>query len=402
MKKIFILLLSALCLSASAQSAAQRYDGQWSGTLNVGAAKLELIFNLGATPTMDVPAQGAKGIKVDFAHSGDTVELKVPMPGVYFKGLYAADSIAGTFSQNGMQLPLTLSRGAAPKPKRPQTPVPPFPYTTEEVSFSNGSATLSGTLTLPQGADLSVPVVLMITGSGQQNRDEEIFDHKPFVVIADAFARAGIATLRYDDRGFGTSTGNAATATTDTLAADAAAGIAFLRSRGYNRVGALGHSEGGTIAFMLAAEGRPDFVISLAGGIAPGEETLFSQIEAKAPAGGTVTAEQARQAATMLVQQAKLAANPWMKRFLELNPADYIKQVKCPVLALNGEKDAQVLCDRHIPLLQSLLPSAQTKVYPNLNHLFQTCTHAHQSYYDIEETISTEVLRDMVEWVKGQ
>ncbi len=255
-------------------------------------------------------------------------------------------------------------------------------------------------LTLPEGSGPDTPVLLMVSGSGQQNRDEELMEHKPFAVIADSFARNGIATLRYDDRGIGASTGDLAEATTDTFAEDALKGLEFLRARGYRKVGVLGHSEGGTIAFMLASQGGPDFIVSMAGMAETGEETLMAQTVRIAVAQG-LPEDQATAYARQGVAATKASANPWMARFLELDPAEYIKSVTCPVLALNGEKDLQVIAERNIPIIKDLLPSATVRIYPDLNHLFQHCmTGSPTEYYEIEETISPEVLTDMVEWIK--
>lgn len=178
--------------------------GAWTGKLKVSGVELALIFNIGEeSATLDVPDQGAKDIPVEVSRDAvGGITLNVPAINASFKGLWAWKVIAGTFTQRGMSFPMTLTPGA-PVVRRPQTPVGPFPYATEEVSFTNGDAVLKGTLTLPDNCDRKTPVLIMVTGSGLQNRDEEMFSHKPFAVIADAFARAGIATLRYDDRGFG-------------------------------------------------------------------------------------------------------------------------------------------------------------------------------------------------------
>ncbi len=176
----------------------------WTGKLKVSGVELALIFNIGEeSATLDVPDQGAKDIPVEVSRDAvGGITLNVPAINASFKGLWAGKVIAGIFTQHGMSFPMTLTPGA-PVVRRPQTPVGPFPYATEDVSFTNGDAVLKGTLTLPDNCDRKTPVLIMVTGSGLQNRDEEMFSHKPFAVIADAFARAGIATLRYDDRGFG-------------------------------------------------------------------------------------------------------------------------------------------------------------------------------------------------------
>ncbi len=412
MKHIFTILFLAISLTGICRDTDNdagnvvseidsRYKGSWTGALDVNGSKLELVFNISEKCTLDVPAQGAKGIPADFSQlESGAVKIDVPAIKAYFEGMFVSNMLIGTFYQSGMQFPLTLLYEKPKALNRPQTPAEPFPYDTEEVTFANGNAQLSGTLTTPSGSDMNTPVVIMITGSGSQNRDEELFEHKPFAVIADAFARNGIATLRYDDRGFAKSTGNAESATTDTLAADAAAGIMFLRERGYKNIGALGHSEGGTIVFMLAADGLTDFIISMAGGIERGDKTLFAQVEAQSLAMGA-NEQQAKMAAQQYVDASKAANIAWMNRFLELDIAPYIQKTKCKVLAINGEKDMQVLSHRNIPLLQELLPAAQVKVYPGLNHMFQHCTTGLPTeYYNIEETISTEVLQDMANWIK--
>lgn len=272
MKKI----LAALTLTFIA-TAALAQTGTWSGKLDVSGTTLSLVFHIGdSIATLDVPDQGAKQIPVSVKRSAfGSIELEVPSINASYKGLWTGKLITGTYTQNGMSFPLPLTPGA-PVLRRPQTPVGPFAYVNADVSFSNGDAVLKGTLTMPENCSRENPVLLMVTGSGLQNRDEAVFGHKPFAVIADAFANAGIATLRYDDRGFGESTGDIVSCTTEDLKNDALAGIGLLRGK-FDHVGVLGHSEGGTIALMLAAEGKADFVISLAGMVASGSETLLDQ-----------------------------------------------------------------------------------------------------------------------------
>ena len=271
MKRLLTLFASLFLLVF--QTNAQ--TGTWSGKLDVQGTKLSLVFHLdGDNPTMDSPDQGAKGIPVQIErNSYGGINIKIPSIGASYEGIYMVHQVVGTFKQAGMSLPLTLIPGED-KPKRPQTPKSPFPYATEEVSFMNGDVALNGTLVLPEGYTRTTPVLIMVTGSGQQNRDEELFEHKPFAVIADALARAGIATLRYDDRGFDGYEGNINDCTTEDFKNDALSGIELLRTR-FDRVGVLGHSEGGTIALMLAAEQKVDFVVSLAGMVVSGAETLF-------------------------------------------------------------------------------------------------------------------------------
>ncbi len=399
MNRIFI-AVAAFLFAAAQITAGQDFNGTWSGDIDVNGSKLGLVFNISDEGcSLDVPAQGAKGIPAQHTISDGSLNISIPLIGASYKGMYFMDSFMGTFTQHGAEFPLTLKRGI-PAPKRPQPPSGPYPYSTREVSFESGDAVLSGTLSAPEGSGTDIPVLLMVTGSGQQNRDEELMDHKPFAVIADAFARNGIATLRYDDRGFGASTGDNAHATTDTLAADALEGLRFLRAQGYTKVGVLGHSEGGTIAFMLAADGATDFIISMAGMAEKGETTLHAQTIELAMAQG-LDEEQAKLLATQTVAANKAAGDPWMSHFLALDPAPYISKITCPVLALNGEKDLQVIHHRNIPIIRDLLPSATIRTYPGLNHLFQHCTTGSPTeYYTIEETISTEVLNDMVSWIK--
>ena len=316
------------------------------------------------------------------------------------------------------------------KLNRPQTPVGPFPYVTEEVSFANGDAVLKGTLVLPEGYTRKTPVLIMVTGSGFQNRDEDIFEHKPFAVIADALARAGIATLRYDDRGFGESTGDIINCTTEDLKNDALTGIGLLRER-FDKVGVIGHSEGGTIALMLAAEKKADFIVSLAGVVVSGKETLLWQNRiALASAGfSTETVDLYCKAldevfdaciggtpipsATQYDLPAALAQNlaavsmqlltPYLKYFIALDMRPLLASITCPVLALNGTRDLQVEPQSNLDALRSGLPSQpfnKIETVEGVNHLFQHCqTGSSSEYRDIEETFAPEVLEKLVEWL---
>ena len=259
MKRAILTLLA----TAAVAVASARISGQWAGTLMLPGASLRLNLNFttdesGAlAATLDSPDQNAYGIACDKATFSDgLVEVSVRRIGAAYSGTVQADSIVGTFTQGAAKLPLTLRRMAEPPKRaaREQTPQPPFPYEVSEVRFANPAAgiTLAGTLTMPKEAR-DVPAVVMITGSGPQNRDEEIMGHCPFAVIADHLTRCGIAVLRYDDRGTGSSGGKFATATTTALATDARAALDYLATRpgiDKKRMGDLGHSEGGTIAFL--------------------------------------------------------------------------------------------------------------------------------------------------------
>ena len=423
---MILALMSVAVVTLKAQT------GAWTGKLKVSGVELALIFNIGEeSATLDVPDQGATEIPVEVSRDAvGGITLNVPAINASFKGLWAGKVIAGTFTQHGMSFPMTLTPGA-PVIRRPQTPVGPFPYATEEVTFTNGDAVLKGTLTLPENCDRKTPVLIMVTGSGLQNRDEEVFSHKPFAVIADAFARAGIATLRYDDRGFGESTGDVVLCTTEDLKNDALAGVKLLRDR-FERVGVIGHSEGGTIALMLAGERQVDFAVSLAGMIVSGAETLLAQNRRAFESAGlpeseveafarllsdTFTAIKTRAPLpsadnydiTDALRKNYAAAlpslrTPYMEFFLGLDLSASLSGITCPVMALNGTKDTQVQCDRNIAALEAGLPSNSRSVIraeDGLNHLFQHCVTGEVSEYkNIEETFSPEVLSEMIAWIK--
>lgn len=425
-------ILMILALMAVAAVTLKAQTGAWTGKLKVSGVELALIFNIGEeSATLDVPDQGAKDIPVEVSRDAvGGITLNVPAINASFKGLWAGKVIAGTFTQHGMSFPMTLTPGA-PVVRRPQTPVGPFPYTTEEVSFSNGDAVLKGTLTMPADCDRKTPVLVMVTGSGLQNRDEELFGHKPFAVIADAFARAGIATLRYDDRGFGESTGDVVLCTTEDLKNDALAGVKLLRDR-FERVGVIGHSEGGTIALMLAGERQVDFAVSLAGMIVSGAETLLAQNRRAFESAGLPESEVEAFARllsdtfTAIRTRAPLPSaddyditdalrknydaalpsfrTPYMEFFLGLDLSANLSGITCPVMALNGAKDTQVQCDRNIEALEAGLPSNSRSVIraeDGLNHLFQHCvTGEFSEYKEIEETFSPKVLSEMIAWIK--
>lgn len=426
MKYIVSLILGTLIItSAFAQT------GSWKGNLNVQGVELPLVFHLDdENPTVDSPAQGAKGIPMQLERSGETISVKIPMVGASFQGTLNGDKIEGTFTQNGYSFPLTLTRGEEAL-NRPQTPAPPFPYSQEEVSFANGDALLKGTLVLPEDYTENTPVLLMVSGSGLQNRDEELLGHKPFAVIADALGREGIATLRYDDRGFGESSGDATNCTTEDFKKDAAAGIEFLKKR-FDKVGVLGHSEGGTIALMLGAENKADFVVSLAAMTVSGAETLIDQnkilltsenvpdsivqeycvlladtFKAIKNKEGLPDAERYNLPQPLVDNYKKVVDQlelPYLKYFVTLDIRNQLEKIKIPVLALNGTKDIQVNYQTNLEALRTSLPNNpknQIKSIEGVNHLFQHCqTGLPNEYGVIEETISPEVLKIMTEWIK--
>ena len=411
--------------------AANAQEGTWNGELNVMGNKVPLVFNFSTNGcTIDSPSQGVNGIQAEKTVKEDgTISVKVGMIGATFEGKMTDGEIKGTFIQNGFPLPLTLKPGKLVV-KRPQTPVPPFPYKEEAVSFTNAQYTFNGTLTLPENYSKNTPVVLMVTGSGQQNRDEELFSHKPFAVIADALARQGIASLRYDDRGWGDESVNFADFTTDDFRQDAAAALPLLRKR-FNKVGILGHSEGGTIAMMLAAEGKADFIVSLAGMAISGKETLIMQNRQAMSAIGlpkeTVDSycnsiskaldeiASGKKASEINIDDVPVALKPitikalqqadtpYIRHFLTVDVGKLLPEIKCPVLALNGTKDTQVDCDANTTRIEKGLANCKhsIKKIDGVNHLFQHCnTGIVTEYQQIEETIAPEVLQVVEKWIK--
>lgn len=451
MKKILLFLFFFLALSVQAQ----KLTGSWSGELNVGATKLNCVINLSTDSagkdccTFDSPDQGAKGIPttIDFL-SADSIHFTIPSVMASYGARLQGGLLRGTFVQGGFKLPLNLKQGKTPVAVRPQTPQPPFAYATEEVTFVNQEdhAVLCGTLTYPIGYERmnkkSVPVVLMVTGSGLQNRDEELFNHKPFLVIADFLARRGIASLRYDDRGIGQSKGDVATATTYNFMKDAAAGMEYLRHMGkFGKVGALGHSEGGTIMFMLAAQRKADFIVSLAGTSVRGDSILISQSRKALQLSGApmqqygpflellkeryqylIDDKSSSEMKTLMEKQINLSGislspkmveeltqgkekmNIWLQYFMKYDPSNDIMATHCPVMALNGSADVQVIAAYNLPAIRKLLPLSKKNVikeYVGLNHLFQHCATGNTNEYNrIEETISPEVLQDIADWIR--
>ena len=390
--------------------------GTWTGKLNVGATSLTLVFHFEQTDdhvvcTMDSPDQGAKGIGVYKNYlSEDSVSLSVITLGVNYRAKLKDGQLDGTFVQNGLRLPLVLKKGELER-RRPQMPAAPYPYKTEDITFVNqaDNATLSGTLTYPVDYETmkekEVPVVIMVSGSGLQNRDEELFDHKPFLVLADHLARHGIASLRYDDRGFGASKGGDRVqkdATTLDYKRDAEAGIQYLRSlKKFGKVGVIGHSEGGNIAFMLGADKKVDFVVSMAGVGVKIDIALTAQANKILELQG----QPARLSVEQYRQNVQALQSPWMNWFVDYDPTADIAEVKCPVMAINGDKDCQVISSLNLPSIRQLLQKNKhvlVKEYPSLNHLFQHCqTGLPTEYGNIEETISPEVLTDITKWING-
>jgi hypothetical protein len=418
MKKYLFSLLAFVALTCQAQILpTTALLGSWSGKLKVGSMSLTIVLHLeqadgNIKASLDSPDQGAKGIPASKEFlSDDSVAVKVEMIGATYRAKLKDGKLDGTFSQSGMTFPLVMTKGV-PEVKRPQEPKPPFPYETEEVTFKNekDSATLAGTLTWPIGYDKNAKkkpmVVLFVTGSGQENRDEEIFMHKPFLVIADYLARQGIASLRYDDRATGKSTGgDLQNATSEDFARDAEAGLDFLRSKkAFSKVGILGHSEGGLIAFLLGAQKKTDFIVSLAGPGVKGDTLSAVQSNRIMELSGIDPKLTVKMTAKKIRQDPQFQKLRWYQWFFDYDPSDNIGKTRCPVFALNGDHDTQVISSQNLTAIKQLLPKSKKnlfKEYPGLNHLFQHCTTGLPTEYgDIEETISEEVLNDIVQWLR--
>ncbi|HEX8530491.1 MAG TPA: alpha/beta fold hydrolase [Cytophagales bacterium] len=462
---LFILTTGA----ATAQSSLTTPEGSWAGQLQLPGAALRLVLHVKAaaagayTATLDSPDQGARGIPATrVIWKNDSLLLEVGSIGGAYAGKLDADSLVlrGQWRQGGQGLPLNLRKtdAAALAPKRDQNPKKPYPYREEEVSYASTAAgvTLAGTLTLPEGKG-PFPAVLLITGTGPQNRDEELMGHQPFLVLADYLTRRGIAVLRVDDRGVGKSTGDFGAATSRDFADDALAGVNFLKSRKDIRprqIGLVGHSEGGLIAPLVSTRSKDiAFMVLMAGPGVAGEAIIQRQTElimkangmapegiqssldlqarlfeilrqepdaARAEAKMTAAVQQATAAMTDAQKQAsglsgegprmlaKRLNTPWFRFFLSYDPKPTLRQVKVPVLAVNGEKDLQVTPRENLAAIAAALKEGgnrqvQTQELPGLNHLFQTAqTGSPAEYAQIEETIAPAALQPVGDWIAGQ
>ena len=422
--------------------------GDWWGVLKAGGGiELHLVFHIRAdgASTFDSPDQSVKDVPLTgVSEDAGKVRFEVK-PGVYFEGKPDGATFDGQVHQGQASLPMTLQRGLPPALNRPQTPKPPFPYRAEEVGYENSvqKVHLAGSLTLPQGGG-PFPVVLLITGSGQQDRDESLLGHKPFLVLADYLTRRGIAVLRVDDRGAGGSTGDFAAATTADFVTDVEASVAYLKSRpdiDKKHIGLVGHSEGGVIAPIVAVDDPSiAFIVMMAGTGVPGDQILlYQEKNAMVSAGAApdkvaaslavnrkifdllktdVDTETAKkQIVALLVPEVKAAGqppqaadqaaavftSPWIRYFVKYDPAPTLRRVRCPVLAIDGSKDVQVPVDLNVPVIREALknnPDATVQVLPGLNHLFQDAgTGQPDEYAKIEETISPTALKIMGDWI---
>ncbi len=446
------------------------FAGNWMGTLDVGAAQLRLRFVVtGDEGALSVAVfsldQGNAEIpNVSIAASGATITVSMPAAGASYEGTFSAEDgkITGTFTQAGADFPLVLERVSEEETdvSRPQDPVEPYPYLAEDVTYPNpdGGHTMAGTFTRPADGG-PFPAVILISGSGPQDRNEALMGHRPFLVLADHLTRRGIAVLRYDDRGVGQSTGAFATATTPDFASDALAAVAYLKTRddvNPSAIGLAGHSEGGVVAPIAAAESDDvSYIVLMAGTGVNGERILYAQAALMLRAGGAtedeIASNRARQerifevlksepdleragqaieaiirasletasdaelaqvgitdsalAETVIAAQVQQLNTPWFRYFLTYEPAEMIEQVTVPVLAINGEKDLQVPYEENLREIEAALQRGGNTRYeihsfPDLNHLFQHSeTGAPSEYQAIEETWAVEVMEVIADWI---
>lgn len=455
---LFLLAISVL-IYGTATAQEHDFSGNWSGKIKLPTGELEMIFKITQNEgkyeaKMDVPKQGATDLPVgDVVVAGDSVLIAVPViMGNYSGNFSTPDSVTGKWKQSGMTFDVNLVRVDEVAPLlRPQTPEPPFPYLSEDVEYTNPESglKLAGTITLPKDAK-ACPAVVMITGSGAQDRDETIFGHKPFAVIADYLTRNGIAVLRVDDRGIGGSEGSVSESTSLDFAGDVLAGVDFLKNRDEidpAKIGLIGHSEGGLIAPIAATQSEDiAFIVMMAGPGTVGEQILYEQGALIAKAAGlpdfsieqqkltqekifdvlknesdtTKAKEQLRETLSRgmyngMNNDMKKAVDAeianvnstWFRFFLTYDPKPILAKVKCPVLALNGSKDLQVPVSNLAAIITAVNSGANMNVdtvrFAHHNHLFQNCeTGSTAEYAQIEETIDPEVLKTMKDWIVEQ
>lgn len=458
MKKTVLVLLLTIF---AANLYGQEIIGSWYGKLSVPGRDLRLVFNIAQisidslSATMDSPDQGAKGIpvtKVQFKDSVLTIEIAPAM--IQYSGRLSSDNqIYGTFKQMGASFEMNLSREPIKKAalNRPQEPQAPYDYRSQDLIFDNliDSVRLAATLTMPKTGH-NFPAVVLISGSGAQDRNSEILEHKPFLVIADYLTRNGIAVLRFDDRGTAQSTGDHSKATSQDFARDVQAAVDYLKTRpeiNPKKIGLIGHSEGGLIAPMVAAQDKSvDFIVLLAGPGLQGKDILLLQSELISRASGisdsaviearkinnsfydkvfrfsdveqlknelrTQVAELSRdmpseQSQVMEAQVLQLA-QPWMRFFITYDPIPTLEKVTCAVLAVNGEKDLQVPAKENLSTIKAALKRSSNEHYtihtfPGLNHLFQqSVTGLPSEYLKIEQTFAPEALEYITNWIKKQ
>lgn len=464
MKKL-ILLISILLIPLLIR--AQDITGEWNTIIDVGGVQLPLIFHIekngdAYSSTLDSPDQNANGIPADTTtFINNSLKVIVNKYNIEYIGEFNSDGkFAGTFKQMGKSIPAILGRQKTEKVKlnRPQEPTEPYPYYSEDIKFENENENifLAGTLTLPQKEGV-FPAVVLITGSGPQNRNEELLSHKPFLVISDYLTRNGIAVLRFDDRGVNESEGNFKSATSKDFASDVEAAVKYLQTRkevDKNKIGLVGHSEGGLIAPMVASNSENiSYIVLLAGPGLRGKEILLMQSELIERASGKNekdikdAGELSGQIYDMIISaydttglkekvtefvkqkikenpslansselmsdeiirnEVSILTSPWFQYFLKYDPADALKKVKCPILALNGSKDLQVPAKEDLEAIKKYAEEGgnkktTVKELSNLNHLFQECTTGSPDEYSkIEQTFSPDALNEMTLWIIEQ
>jgi pimeloyl-ACP methyl ester carboxylesterase len=460
---VVAMVMLGLGVASAAAAQPAGVAGAWQGVI-AGALRVTLNLSVAAdgrlSGNMISPDQGTTTAIENVSFKDRTLSLTVNVGSGRYVGKLneAGTELTGTWTQGGQSLPLNFKRGdhnEAPALRRPQEPHKPYPYREEEVSYANTAAgiKLGGTLTLPKGAG-PFPAVLLITGSGQQDRNETpAADHKPFLVLSDYLTRRGIAVLRVDDRGIGASTGDFAKSTTADFASDTLAGVKFLKARSdiqHNRIGLIGHSEGGVVAPMVAAQSSDvAFIVLMAGMGAPGEAAAVEQDSLLLRAGGTPEAEiqandsRLKKSFAVLREEPDLAkarprlvriANeyaailptdkrteyrkrldkevdemngPWNRYMMQYDPTAALRKVSCPVLALFGEIDLVAPPKLHQAPMEAALRAGKNadytvRVLPGLNHLFQKAkTGAPTEYETIEETINPAALKLMGDWIES-
>ena len=462
MMKIALLSILSLLLGTAApvHSAEATAAGRWAGAIEILGQRLDIVVRLadatggGMSATIDIPAQGAKDLPLtNVRREGSRIHFELPAgPGLaVFEGTLEGNRISGDFSQAGMAGRFNLER----KPEEVTAPAPPLPYSEVEVTFMSGGVRLAGTLTLPPGSG-AYPAVVLLTGSGAQNRDEEIFGFKPFRILADHLTRQGIAVLRYDDRGVGGSSGSLAQATLETLAGDALAAVGFLRAHARiqpTAVGLLGHSEGGLVAAISAARSprSPEiaFLVFLATPGVRGDRVVSSQVEAMQKLAGRSQEEIARtlvlqekfyravrtgqgwedveseilsQIAQLPEEQRKAVGDPkayvaaqkaagdssMYRDFLDFDPATVLRQVRLPVLSIFGELDLQVLADLNREAMVRALEEGRNRnvtvrTFPGANHLFQKAITGSPGEYPMLAKEFVPGLPDLIaDWILEQ
>lgn len=453
MKKTILVLVTLLTVLVSN---AQEISGTWSGILKVQSTEMRLVFHITNSngefkATMDSPDQNVKGIPVtSTTFINNNVTLKVANAGITYSGnLIDNNNIDGNFTQGGQSFKMPLKRGEIKKNEavRPQEPIPPFDYYTEEISFRNpvDNINLRGTLSLPDNNGVH-PTVIIISGSGPQNRDGLMFNHKPYLLIADYLTKKGIGVLRFDERGVGDSEGTFSDSDINTFSSDIEAAIKYLKNRDgvdISNIGLVGHSIGGIIAPKVASQNKDvAFIVLLAAPGIPGDEVMLSQKAALERIMGINEMQIAQGQALMkqaydIIKSTELdnkvlkdSINTYYKEkygnlfpenqrkqitnqittyevasFIKTDPRKYLTKVNCPVLVLNGTKDFQVEAESNLSAIKNSLEKGgnfnfKVKSLDNLNHLFQECeTGSIEEYGKIEQTIYPEVLNIISDWI---